>query len=131
MFNELSHAGVLGMKWGKRNSGSSPSKGRQSAQSFVSGKSKKTVKQTISDSETEDLGRRIAKAYGIKLNSKGKAQSIGIETVPRLAATAFVAHWAVGTVSGLLAAGLTGKTPRWVGDIAWTTGKVVSNSPLR
>jgi hypothetical protein len=145
MGKELEHFGVLGMHWGiRRSSGDSSSPKRRSrialidvtpqVNSFLEKHRKKSVSQLEADTKKPAFGERLAKAYSLEIKN-GKVKSIGLDTIPKIMATAFVAHLAISTVSDLGRIGSDalrkGKVPRWVGDIAWTTGKVISNQPLR
>jgi len=136
--NVLKHFGVLGMHWGQHKTIGlikvDPTKARAAASSFVSKYSKKKASDLVKETNTPSMGEKLANAYGIKI-VKGKVKSVSLGTVPAILASAYVAQWAVGTVAGLASAAIkataSGNIPKWVGDIAWTTGKVVSNTPIR
>src|SRR5512133_1086919 len=135
MDNKIQHVGVLGMHWGHR-------KGKvgfiierkKKAASLVESVKNKSVSELSASIKKPDLGERIAKSYGLTIKN-GRIKSVGLDTFPKIMATAMVTHFAVSAVSDIwrmVAADMKGgNIPKWVGDIAWTTGKVISNTPLK
>jgi hypothetical protein len=75
---------------------------------------KMQAEKAIAKKNKPPLQERIDKAYGI-VRKNGKIKLISLDTIPKIAATAFVAKWALNYVA-----------PK----VAWQLGTVLSSTPI-
>lgn len=131
--NDLKHFGVLGMHWGQRRS-------RPKTKTSLHKRMGKNV-LVKKDEFGNVLSKKVAtKEQAAAFAAKQKKRKLSeLQNTQRKranikrVANAVATVYAVYTVAQLLSPGGINprNVPRWVGNVAWTTGRVVSNSPLR
>lgn len=106
--DDLFHTGILGMKWGvrHRNSKSSKSSNKSTHRKSVSPEEAKKFIDKQKQQKASALIKRTNRAKGLVK-----------------AAGTLITAYSILSVATML-------NPRMVGDIAWTTGRIISNTPL-
>jgi hypothetical protein len=125
--NELRHVGILGMKWGKRKTRNlTPSSqhlskrgGKTSIITRRWGDKKIIRRKEVSQKEAQAFvdKQRAQKTAEMFKNNQKRARVIK-------AARTVIAAYSVISIVNMM-------NPNFIRNVAWTTGRIVSNSPLR
>lgn len=141
MANELEHFGIPGMKWGVRRqkSGGSSDGKAAATNKLLSKHSSRKASDLINETKSESFGEKLLRAYDIKKDPKGRYH-IGTWTALKVGGTLIAADYiqayGLATVKNMRSGYYQhllrqGKGPKWIGDLAWTFGKVVYSGPIR
>lgn len=126
MTKDLEHFGIPGMKWGVRKPTTRTTVTRKGDKHYLTEKTKKgTVvsKTAVSKADAEAFTAKL-KAEKLKARLKNEAKREKVEKI----AGALVLAYSAYSMANLFAPGLVSKVSQ---TIAWNTGKVISNTPLR